>query len=44
MTKWLEQIGWFTDWETYSEGISTGQFWIICSQNYNNDRGTEREI
>lgn len=31
-------------WETYSEGVSTGQFWTICSQNYNNDRGTERKI
>lgn len=44
MAKWLEQIGWFTDRGTHSEGVSTGQFGIICSQNYNNDKGTERKI
>lgn len=43
MTKWLEQRGWITDWDTNSEGVATGQVWTISSLNYNNDRGTERK-
>lgn len=36
--KWLEQVRWITLWETYSEGIATGQVGTTSSLNYNNDR------